>query len=209
MPIEDSKIRKISKKEEEEEETNGREIKDRRGGAKTRCRANRGTRGSRCNKASRERNTPRRQRLPLQLQSSSISRGRQIKLLTQYPLYPYNKNKYDRSSPELSSCYDFQVSLSLFFRLLHALCNEGGKKLLKRWTRLFDALLLLFLFVIIVIISRARMFTRRFEFLSKSKRRNVCYQYHNTFEIYLGYFPPRVAFIYVKYCTILPANFNK
>lgn len=99
--------------------------------------------------------------------------------------------------------------LSLFFRLLHAFCNEGGKKLLKRWTRLFDALLLLFLFVIIVIISRARMFTRRFEFLSKSKRRNVCYQYHNTFEIYLGYFPPRVAFIYVKYCTILPANFNK
>lgn len=64
-------------------------------------------------------------------------------------------------------------------------------------------------FVIIIIISRARMFTRRFEFLSKSKRRNVCYQYHNTFEIYLGYFPPRVAFIYVKYCTILPANFNK
>lgn len=79
-----------------------------------RCRANRGTRGSRCNKASRERNTPRRQRLPLQLQSSSISRGRQIKLLTQYPLYPYNKNKYDRS--ELSSpATIFQVSLSLPF----------------------------------------------------------------------------------------------
>lgn len=63
------------------------------------CLVNPGTRGRRCNKANRERNTPRRQQLPLELQSSSISRGRQIKLLTQYPLYPYNKNKYDLPGP--------------------------------------------------------------------------------------------------------------
>lgn len=152
MPIEDSKIRKISKKEEEEEETNGREIKDRRGGAKTRCRANRGTRGSRCNKASRERNTPRRQRLPLQLQSSSISRGRQIKLLTQYPLYPYNKNKYDRSSPELSSCYDFQVSLSSFVFFTPFATREGkncwnGGRVYSTLSSSFFFLLLLLLFL--------------------------------------------------------------
>lgn len=132
---------------------------------------------------------PRRQRLPLQLQSSSISRGRQIKLLTQYPLYPYNKNKYDRSSyPELSSPATISKSpFSLFsfvFFTPFATLREG-KKLLKRWTRLFDALPPSF----IIIIFRARMFTRRFEFFSKSKRRrNVCYRYHNIFEIYLGYF---------------------
>lgn len=95
---------------------------------------------------------PRRQRLPLQLQSSSISRGRQIKLLTQYPLYPYNKNKYDRSSWTIESCYDFQVpSLSLFFRLLHALCNfEGGKKIAETVDALIRCpppLLLLLLFL--------------------------------------------------------------
>lgn len=82
-----------------------RKIKDTKedgGDGQQRCRCIeriRGTRGRRCNKASRERNTPRRLHLPLELQSSSISRGRQIKLLTQYPLYPYNKNKYDPQSP--------------------------------------------------------------------------------------------------------------
>ena len=66
-------------------------------------------RGRRCNKASRERNMARRQQLPLRLQSSSISRGRQIKLLTQYPLYPYNKDKYA------------SLPLSLFLSFLHSL----------------------------------------------------------------------------------------
>lgn len=60
-------------------------------------RANPRTRGRRCNNASRERSTPRRQRLSLELQSSSISRSRQIKLLTQYPVYSYIKD--DPSCP--------------------------------------------------------------------------------------------------------------
>ena len=82
------------------------------------CRANPwNERGRRCNKASRERNMARRQQLPLRLQSSSISRGRQIKLLTQYPLYPYNKDKYGPLLP-----LSLSLSLSLFFlSFLHSL----------------------------------------------------------------------------------------
>lgn len=87
------------------------------------------------------------------------------------------------SSPATISKSPFSLFSFVFFTPFATL--REGKKLLKRWTRLFDALPPSF----IIIIFRARMFTRRFEFFSKSKRRrNVCYRYHNIFEIYLGYF---------------------
>lgn len=63
--------------------------------------------------------------------------------------------------------------LSLSFRRF-AHCLQRGKKLVKRCAPLFTSSSSPFF--LSIIIFRARMFTRGFEFLSKSRRRNVCYR---------------------------------
>lgn len=77
---------------------------------------------------------------PPQLQSSSISRGRQIKLLTQYPLYSYNKDLVDDPSASynqrlrtlhlsrFSSFCSVEREMGYFCFMLNNFCSSFAKR---------------------------------------------------------------------------------